>query len=144
MKTLKTQLTLCLLALTTLLVFSGCDDDIWWEAGSADVYGEWRIAEVTGSYDCNYRPGDYWVLYGNGRFLAEGDGGLYETGSWERRGRTIYIYFNSYDPEVVARVRSLDDYYMILDVDDCTYGSRYTLRMTRQSYYYSDKQQTRP
>ena len=45
---------------------------------------------------------------------------------------------------MVARVRSLDDYYMILDVDDYTYGSRYTLRMTRQSYYYSDKQQTRP
>ncbi len=144
MKTLKTQLTLCLMALTTLLVFSGCDDDIWWEAGSADVYGEWRIAEVTGSYDCNYRPGDYWVFYANGRFLAEGDGGLYETGNWERRGRTIYIYFNSYEPEVLARVRSLDDYYMILDVDDYTYGSRYTLRMVRQSYYYSDKQQTRP
>ena len=71
--------------------------------------------------------------------MTQGYDGLYESGSWDRRGRELYIYFNSYNPEIVAYVRSIDDDYMVLDVDDYTYQSSYTLRLVRQSYYSQHK-----
>ena len=137
MNALRTRFVHCLLAMASLLAFSGCDEDIWFEAGSADVYGEWRIAEVTGSYDCNYQPGDYWTFYHNGDFRAQGRDGFYEAGYWEQHGRDLYFYFEGSNPAMVGYIRSFDDYYMILDVKDYYYNSRYTLRLTRMSHYYS-------
>lgn len=127
-----------ILSAICLLTLTGCEED-WWDARHTDVFGDWRIVEVTGSYNCNYRPGDYWTFYTNGGFMAQGYDGLYESGSWDRRGRELYIYFNSYNPEIVAYVRSIDDDYMVLDIDDYTYQSSYTLRLVRQSYYSQHK-----
>ena len=46
---------------------------------------------------------------------------------------------------MVGYIRSFDDYYMILDVKDYYYNSRYTLRLTRMSHFYSaGKEQNEP
>lgn len=133
MKTLKTQITAIMVVLISVLTLCGCDD---WTYN--DIYGEWRIVEVNGDYNCNYRPGDRWFFNTNGYFTATGSGGLYEEGYWDRSGRNIYISFETYEPEIVARINVLDNNYMVLNVEDYTYHSRYTLRLIND-YYYSQK-----
>lgn len=133
MKTLQARITVSLIALISLFTLSGCEE---WSFN--DIYGEWRIVEVSGDYNCNYQPGDRWFFDSNGDFMARGIDGLYEQGYWERSGKTIYISFESYDPEIVARIKVYDDNYMVLYVDDYTYNSRYTLRLVND-YYYSQK-----
>ena len=122
-----------ILTVFSLLTLTGCEED-WWDSRVNDLTGTWHIVEATGNRDCNFVPGDSWILYPSNEYVAVGAGGFYEHGDWERRGRKIYIYFQSPNPEIVAYVRNLDDDYMVLDVDDYTYQSSYTLRMVRQSY----------
>ncbi len=129
------KLSLLLLTLFTAVSLTGCDEDIIF--ATSDICGDWRIVEVSGSYDCNYQPGDYWTFYHNGDFRAQGRDGFYETGYWEQRGRDLDFYFNSSYPEMTGYIRSYDDYYMVVDVKDYTYNSRYTLRLTRMSHFYS-------
>lgn len=129
------KLSLLLLTLFTAVSLTGCDEDILF--ATSDICGDWRIVEVSGSYDCNYQPGDYWTFYHNGDFRAQGRDGFYETGYWEQRGRDLDFYFNSSYPEMTGYIRSYDDYYMVVDVKDYTYNSRYTLRLTRMSHFYS-------
>ena len=138
------KLSFLLLTLFTAVSLSGCDEDVWF-LSSSELCGDWRIVEVTGSYDCNYQPGDYWTFYHNGDFRAQGRDGFYEAGYWEQHGRDLYFYFEGSSPAMVGYIRSFDDYYMILDVKDYYYNSRYTLRLTRMSHYYSaGKEQNEP
>ena len=138
------KLSFLLLTLFTAVSLTGCDEDAWF-LSSSELCGDWRIVEVTGSYDCNYQPGDYWTFYHNGDFRAQGRDGFYETGYWEQHGRELYFYFEGSNPAMVGYIRSFDDYYMILDVKDYYYNSRYTLRLTRMSHYYSaGKEQNEP
>ena len=138
------KLSFLVLTLFTAVSLSGCDEDSWYLATS-ELCGDWRIVEVTGSYDCNYQPGDYWTFYHNGDFRAQGRDGFYETGYWEQHGRELYFYFEGNNPEMVGYIRSFDDYYMIVDVKDYYYNSRYTLRLTRMSHFYSaGKEQNEP
>lgn len=138
------KLSFLLLTLFTAVSLTGCDEDAWF-LSSSELCGDWRIVEVTGSYDCNYQPGDYWTFYHNGDFRAQGRDGFYEAGYWEQHGRDLYFYFEGSNPAMVGYIRSFDDYYMILDVKDYYYNSRYTLRLTRMSHYYSaGKEQNEP
>ena len=103
------KLSFLLLTLFTAVSLTGCDEDAWF-LSSSELCGDWRIVEVTGSYNCNYRPGDYCMTMGY-------------PGSTSR----------------------FDDYYMIVDVKDYYYNSRYTLRLTRMSHFYSaGKEQNEP
>lgn len=138
------KLSFLLLTLFTAVSLTGCDEDAWF-LSSSELCGDWRIVEVTGSYNCNYQPGDYWTFYHNGDFRAQGRDGFYEAGYWEQHGRDLYFYFEGSNPAMVGYIRSFDDYYMILDVKDYYYNSRYTLRLTRMSHYYSaGKEQNEP
>ena len=82
------KLSFLLLTLFTAVSLTGCDEDAWF-LSSSELCGDWRIVEVTGSYDCNYQPGDYWTFYHNGDFRAQGRDGFYETGYWEQHGRDL-------------------------------------------------------
>lgn len=131
MKRLRNKLTGCLLALCCIATLTACDED-WW-IGFDDITGEWRIVEVT-EYS-TYQTGDYWRFYNSGRFSASGFN-LGEQGYWDTSGRRIYFTFNSYgDTEMEAYVRSYEGDYMVLDVNDYSYGTTYRLRLVRTSYY---------
>lgn len=134
---MKEKLKKALLALTLLAVtlpFSSCSTDDWWT--SETLEGRWRIVEVGFGYgECPYRPGDRWEFYGNGEFHSWGFNGFEEYGVWDVSNRTVYISFDAYGPnDIACHLRNIDDQYVAMDVDDYSYGSRYTLRMVRDGW----------
>ena len=135
MKTIKQMSFMLLLTLCSAFLFTSCEED-WW-----DIEGEWEVVET--SYNSPYRNGDYWVFDDHGYFQTYGYTDLNERGYWDIVGHTIQISFNGYDTDLEAYIRILDDGYMVLDVYDNVYRTRYTLRLVRRSYhYYSQRKLT--
>lgn len=130
MKTTRTHFAVLFTALISILTLTSCDPDFW---GSSNVEGTWRIVEVSGY--SNYRTGDYWELRYNGDFYAYGSGNLNESGYWDRYGRTLNIRFDGSGADMQAYVRQYEGDYMVLEVNDYSFQTSYTLRLTRQSYY---------
>lgn len=137
MKILQTRITIALITLFSVLSLTGCEESWWDEYDSME--GRWRIVEVTGDYNCNYQPGDIWE-FEDDLFFASGTGNLNERGNWVRRGNIIRIYMGSQSPDIEAYVKTYEGDYMVLDVKDYYYGSRYTLRMVKE-YDYSHKKE---
>lgn len=138
MKTLRTQISIWVIALVSILSFTSCDED-WWNGwnGSADVVGQWRVVEVTGWASCPYQQGDYWYLNSNGDFRSWGMGNLNEQGYWSMRGRTMEFCFPPHTNYVSmsAYVSNYDTDYLTLRVTDYDNNTNYTLRMVRYSRY---------
>lgn len=133
MTTYRNYLSVLLLTLAAMMSFTGCEEDY-----DPRFVGEWRIVEVTPAYNTNYRPGDYWRFYPNGDFEVYGsswEGNLNEYGYWDRRGNNLQITFDGYNTDINARIRGYDGDYMVLDVSDYYYNSRYTLRLIRTDWY---------
>lgn len=131
-KQFRHALTVAFLALVSVLALSACDSDYWWELST--IEGRWRIVEVapyrgTCPFDWDdcleFQPdGDFYVWYS----------GLYDTeyGRWGYSEEAIRVDFNGdgWD-DLVAYVLQLDNGYMVLDVYDYDFSSRYTLRLVR-------------
>lgn len=124
------------LVLTLLLSLTSCTED-WLNSRIGRIIGGWRVVEVSGQ--SSYRSGDTWRFYANGEFYAEGYPDLVETGEWDSRGREVQISFDGYSTDISAYVRQIDNDYLVLDVTDYTYSTRYTLRFVRSTMYYSPK-----
>lgn len=138
MNTVKTYVSLLVITLATLFSFTSCEED-WYESYPyAPIDGEWRIVGVNG-YNSNYREGDVWCFYHNGDFEARGYD-LFEEGYWDLHRNSIYISFDTYDPEIEAYIVDYEGDYLILDVRDYGYDGKYTLRLVRESFYGQEKE----
>lgn len=137
MQTFKKNISILLITFTCLLALNSCEE-AWW-GRSYYLDGEWRVVEVQGY--SNYEPGDSWFFYSSGDFYALGAGNLQERGVWERQGRMLYIAFNSYEPEIEGYIRTYEGDYLVLDINDYTYGTRYTLRLVREQAYSAKKEE---
>ncbi len=127
MKRLKTHFLTTMLCLTAILSLTSCDED-WWTSFNRNFIGRWRVVEVSGM--SNYSSGDYFTFQSDGYFYSDGYQ-LNESGQWDSRGRTIDISFNGYNVDLSCYVRQYDNSYMVLDVNDYSYNTRYTLRLVR-------------
>ncbi len=78
----------------------------------------------------NYNTGDEFTFQSNGNFYTDGYE-LNESGQWDSRGRNLDISFNGYDVDLSCYIRQFDNSYMVLDVNDYSYNTRYTLRLVR-------------
>lgn len=142
MERIKALLSSWLIVMISVISLPSCDVDIhWWDSiYDSDLYGEWRIQES--SYGAYYRQGDNWYFASNGMFATAGYGLNSERGEWERRGDEVRIYLtNSNSPSIIAYIRTLDNDYMVLDVNDYDNG-RYTLKLIREYYYAKPKVQS--
>lgn len=137
MQAIKTQISILLISFISLLSLNSCEE-AWW-IGSYDLDGQWRVEYVEGY--SNYERGDTWFFYPSHEFYAFGSGNLREQGYWEQQGRKLYISFESYEPEIEAYIQTYDGDYLVLNVKDYTYGTRYTLRFVREREYSMPKQQ---
>ncbi len=120
-----------LVMLLTLVSFNSCDEDDFIEM---DLMGSWRVVEATptGYGQCPYRYGDYMEFNSDGSYYANLGGYDDEYGEWWVRNGSVYIDFDGYgDAEMRAWVRQHDYDYIVLDVEDYDYNSRYTLRLMK-------------
>lgn len=127
MERIKNHFLTTMLCLTALLSLSSCSED-WWANFGTNFIGQWRVVEVSGS--SNYSSGDQFTFDSNGNFYTDGYQ-LNESGAWESRGRTISVSFDGYGTDLSCYIRQYDDSYMVLDVTDYSYQTRYTLRLVR-------------
>ncbi len=116
--------------LFALFLFAACEEDDYIEY---NLIGTWRVVEVSGNfYNCPYRSGDYMEFAADGAFYADLCSTQEYGGYWVRNGH-IYIDFDAYgDEELRAYVRRYERDYLVLDVDDYSFQTRYTLRLVRE------------
>lgn len=116
-----------LLLIISTFTFSSCEEDCWF------IDGEWRIVEVARYHgECPYYIGDILTFYPDGEFYVRGSHNFHERGYWDVVGHHLYIDFDGdgHD-EIRAKIRQGDADYMVLDAEDYSYRSEYTLRMVR-------------
>lgn len=127
MKQLRSNLFVVLLLTITMAALSSCDEDYWWR--TRDIVGDWRVVEVSDNYGrCPYYYNDRLTFTTNGDFYADGTEGFSETGRWTLRCDYILIDFGT--SQLRGYIRQLDASYLILDIDDDSFGS-YTLRLVK-------------
>lgn len=126
------------LMIVSLLSLSACDD-AWW-FGTDDIEGTWIIDQI--DINTEYRSGDTWTFGYNGRFYAEGDGGLYQNGDWMQDGNSILIRFDNSYSNQAELVCSVIEFYgdsMELFVTDYGYNETYRVILVRSNYYAKKK-----
>ncbi len=126
---IKNMCLLCVLLLS-LAGFNSCETDDYL---AAELTGTWRIVEVYPNNGTTpYRNGDILDFNYNGDFYAELLGAAPEMGHWNVDGTTLEIDLpgGAY-PDMVAWIKQLDYYYLVLEIDDNYYGISYTLRLVR-------------
>ncbi len=116
--------------LFTLVSFNACTEDDYIEM---DLVGNWRVVEVRPIHgQCPYRNNDYMEFHSDGYFYADLGGYNDEHGEWWVRHGSVFIDFDGYGGEEMrAYVRQHDYDYIVLDVEDYDFNSRYTLRLLK-------------
>lgn len=111
------------------MIFSSCDSDDW--RMERDLVGIWRIVETSGNLQCPYRRNDLFEFTYDNSFYAWGDG-LNEEGVWHIDNWKCFVDFD-FDgrDDLVGHIRQFDHDYLVMDITDYFYQTRYTLRMIR-------------
>lgn len=143
----KTLLSLSLCKICTYAVFlcvtlhfvSCLEDPYWGDDGWDDyriernVVGQWYVNDISYAYgECPYRRNDEFYFYARNLFEVFGGGGYYEKGIWFVADRRIFFDFdNDGLKDMEAKVSRMSSDYMLLDIRDYYYGSRYSLELWR-------------
>lgn len=124
------KMTVLLLLVTVSL--SSCEEDDWYGTMEA-VRGRWSVVEVEPyGGQCPYHYGDVMVYYGDGSYEAYGSAGFEEYGYWGiSHGRVAIDFDDDGRYDFYGAIVQLDGMYMVLDVRDASFGSRYVLRLVR-------------
>lgn len=143
MKTLN-KLFLGISLLVTCLTFASCDQMIWNEAddryAASVLQGDWYVRFVNNAtVDCPYYEGDRFIF--NGRELhVIGDGGMNEFGLWDVENRRLFIDFNNDGrDDIEARIVSINNSKVVLNVNDYTFRTTYQLGLERGKFYYNNQ-----
>lgn len=119
-----------------------CDEMVWDESddryAESVLQGDWYVRFVNNAtVDCPYYEGDRFIFNGYDLHVI-GDGGMNEFGQWEVDNRRLYIDFNNDGREdIEARIVSINNSRVTLNVMDYTFKTSYKLGLARGTYYYS-------
>lgn len=130
----------CAVFLCVTFHLLSCIEDPYWENDGWDDYriernivGQWYVSDIRYSYgECPYRRNDEFFFYVRNFFEVFGGGGYYEKGTWFVADRKVLFDFdNDGFKDMEAKVARMNSEYILLDIRDYYYDSRYSLELWR-------------